>query len=163
MEGVLKCGYVYKISSPSTEKCYIGSTCDSIKLRLQRHQSAFRAYSNNKMTLYTSSFEIIKFNDAIVEELEEVTFTERIELLKREHHYILNNVGLCVNMSIPGRTQLQYYYDNHDKILDKMKIQKKEYYKANRETIINKMKAKYNEKNFEQIEFRKLAKLVYAI
>jgi hypothetical protein len=65
--------------------------------------------------------------------------TSKDELTARERHYV--QTINCVNRNIPGRTQQEYYQDNHELILEKKKTfdqahkdQKRAYYQANKAT-----------------------------
>ena len=84
-------GYIYKITSPSTDKIYIGSTILSIKHRLYCH------IKNNNC----SSMEIIKYGNVEIILLEEMEYENKIELRKKENEYIEINKTLCVNKLSP--------------------------------------------------------------
>lgn len=117
-------GFIYKITSPSTDKIYIGSTKQTLKARLNNHCMDFK---RNKSCV--SSSLILCFNDAVIECVEEVNFTERKELHSRERYYIELNSDKCVNTKIPTRTSKEYKIDNADKI----KVIEREYNIANYE------------------------------
>jgi hypothetical protein len=117
-------GRIYKITSLQTEKIYIGSTTTALNKRLSKHKSGYKRYQNGKYR-NTSSFEIIKYPDAIIELIEEKEFKDKKEMLFRERHYI--EIYECVNKVIPIRTNEEqhnynkeynkkYKMDNKDKI-----------------------------------------------
>ena len=83
---------VYKISSPSTEKCYIGQTTKQIRQRLYEHRTDFKNYTLGKRN-YRSSFEILKFGNAIIESLEE-TIKENKSACERKHILENNSVNI---------------------------------------------------------------------
>ena len=54
-------GKIYQLSCHTTDKIYIGSTCQPLDTRLAEHE---RSYKNAKYTRkYYTAFEIIKHND----------------------------------------------------------------------------------------------------
>jgi hypothetical protein len=105
---MLKKGYIYKIVSPSIDKCYIGSTLKDIKKRLQKHKHNYTDYIRNNAKKYMSSFEIIKYNDYTIELLEEIEFENIKELRYSEGCYILHNN--CINKMLPCRRELLQEY-----------------------------------------------------
>ena len=52
-------GKIYKISSPSTNGVYIGSTCSLLRSRLNKHIIDYNQYILQQRS-YISSFEIVK-------------------------------------------------------------------------------------------------------
>ena len=101
--------FVYKISSPSTDKVYIGSTIRTLHIRFLQHKR-----DGN----HTRSKEIITFGDSVIELIEEVT----IDVLKqRERFHIESMRDKCVNYKIPLRTQKEWREDNKEITLKKVK------------------------------------------
>ncbi len=90
-------GKIYKITSPHTDKIYIGSTIQSLHDRFASHKSVFKHKKN-----YTSSFDILQYGDAIIELIEEYPTTCRELLESREGELITSNNN-CVNKYIPGQ------------------------------------------------------------
>jgi hypothetical protein len=132
-------GFIYKISSPSTDSVYIGSTTKTIKQRLRKHKSQYKVYLNNK-TNYVSSFELVKYDDCMIELLEQFEFIEQFELFSREAHYIkLNNKS--INKVIPNRTLKQYRLDNKEQIKEYAK-----HYRLDNKEKIKKYQVDNNEK-----------------
>lgn len=89
-------GRIYKISSPSTYKVYIGSTKLSLKDRMNQHKK-----TNNNCT----SSEILKYSDAKIQLVEDVYTDDddsNFELLMRERHYIIKE-RYSVNKNLPIR------------------------------------------------------------
>lgn len=103
---------IYSIRSYQTDKIYIGSTCQSLSMRMGGHRKNFKAYNNQKSN-YVSSFEILKFDDAYIELIENYPCLTKDELHKREGEHIRANE--CVNKVIPGRSDKEYYQDNKEK------------------------------------------------
>lgn len=138
-------GKIYMISSENTAKVYIGSTIQTLEMRLKGHKDSYEAYKKDKKT-YTTSFEIIKVGDYVITLLEAVNVETLEELEKRERFYI-ENTPECVNKQHPGRTKAEYNQINQDKISE----QKKEYRKENLDRITEYAK-NYRENNQDVIK-----------
>ena len=67
-------GKIYSIRSHQTDLIYIGSTIETrLSARLSKHRSDYKRYiMSGKFNYYVSSFEILKYNDAYIELIEEV-------------------------------------------------------------------------------------------
>ena len=129
-------GFIYVISSPSTDKIYVGSTTEELNIRFSKHKTNI---------LYCYSDEIIKYGDAVIKLVEEVEFTEKEELLwiEREYYELWKND--CVNKKKPI-------------INDEEKIEyANEYYLKNREEKIN-YKRLHLQKNREKINEKRREK-----
>tara|TARA_R110002012_G_scaffold9978_4_gene46413 strand:+ start:340 stop:825 length:486 start_codon:yes stop_codon:yes gene_type:complete len=82
---------IYKLTSPNTDKCYIGSTKQRwLSDRVSSHRVQQRRYESGKDKLYCSSFEIIKCGDMEYELIEETNDKSR------ECYWIEQNN--CVNI-----------------------------------------------------------------
>lgn len=148
-------GKVYTIRSHQTPLVYVGSTTIGLQQRLAEHRSKFK---NGKLTC--SSIEIIKYDDAYIELLEEFKCENRTQLNAREGHYIRQLD--CVNKRIEGRTPREWRDDNKEAIAkhkkayrednkEKLAERKKDYYCDNREKILE-YKKQYRETHREQIK-----------
>ncbi len=83
-------GTIYKITSPQTDKIYVGSTSKLLKNRLCQHYSNYRRFingdgsrnrnDNNGGYHYVTSFELVKYNDCEITILEECECNNRKEL-----------------------------------------------------------------------------------
>ena len=124
-------GQVYKIWSSECDKCYVGSTKRLLRNRLSNHKRDFRAWQKGKYP-YTTSFEIVKHEDAEIELLEEREFGDKQEMLECEKYWI--QTLDTVNKNRPIQT--------HDERLQQMN----ECYYRNREKRLERMK-KYNDEN----------------
>ena len=93
-----KRGYIYSIKSFQTDKIYIGSTIQKMYKRFSKHKHNYKEYLKEK-TNYTSSFEIIKYNDCYVELIKEVYCTKK-QLLELEDEEIQSHNN-CVNHYLP--------------------------------------------------------------
>lgn len=96
---------IYTIRSYQTDKFYIGSTC-------QKYLCA--RLSGHKNTGGTSANQILQYNDAYIELLENFKCETREELHKREGELIRQYKDQCVNNFIAGRTSKEYYEDNRN-------------------------------------------------
>ena len=90
-------GYIYVLSSPTTDKIYVGSTIQPLNERFNMHKSNY--------TNYSYSYEIIKYGDSRIDLVEEVEYNEIEELLWIEREYIELWGTDCVNKQIPIRTE----------------------------------------------------------
>jgi hypothetical protein len=153
-------GKIYKIWSPQTEMIYIGSTTRLLCQRLADHKSNLTKYNEGK-TNYTSSFEIIIFDDAKIELIENFACNNKEELSGREGNLQREYRNICVNMRIEGRTSQEYYLDNKDYInksnrerrlnnIEEYKERDREYYINHREERLEYRRLNY-ENNREKI------------
>jgi hypothetical protein len=85
---------------------------------------------------------VIDAGDAYIELIEEFPCESREQLNKREGEVIRERE--CVNMAIPGRTQVEWVRDNKDRV----KAVNAEWVRDNKDRIIARNKA-YNEANKE--------------
>ncbi len=134
-------GFIYKISSPQTDKVYIGSTTYSIKDRLSKHKNQYKRYQNVK-DHYVSSFEIVKYDDVKIELIEEIEYVNKKQLFEREK-YFMETIQNVVNKHRPIATKQEkkeqkkeYSVQNKDKI----KEAHKQYYKKNKDILNEKYK-----------------------
>lgn len=91
----IKKGIIYKIVCNKTGKTYYGSTMQTLAKRKSMHKL------NNSST----SREIVNLGDWKIEQLEEVMFKVKGELLRRERDYIEKHDGVCVNKNRPIVTE----------------------------------------------------------
>lgn len=97
---------VYKITSPNTEKVYIGSTSLDLDLRLKRHVNHSKQYNGiakrynkeRKICPYLASDEVIKYGGATITEIE--SHINKDESRYKEAFYILT-LPNTVNMRVP--------------------------------------------------------------
>ena len=109
-------GKIYTIRSPQTEQIYIGSTTQSLAQRLSKHRYSYKAYKAKMCkSSYTTSYNILKYDDHYIELLELCPCTYKAELHRRENQLIRAHNN-CVNKIQPGRTDKEYYEDNKEKI-----------------------------------------------
>ena len=80
-------GRIYKISSSKCDGCYIGSTTQTLAKRFGKHRVNYRAYLKGKQR-YTTSYEIVKHDDAKIELLHEGVFPTKFDLECAENGFI---------------------------------------------------------------------------
>ena len=68
---------IYKITSSQCDKFYIGSTTQTLIARLKQHKSNYKIYIEKNIGNYLTSFEIVKFDDAIIELIKNVKCENR--------------------------------------------------------------------------------------
>ena len=90
-------GKIYKIHSPNHNKCYIGSTRQSIESRMSGHR---------KKANTCASLEIINSGGALIELIEDVEEISNIDLRKLEQKYIEEYD--CVNSRNAYYDKLEY-------------------------------------------------------
>jgi hypothetical protein len=117
-------GVIYTIRSFKTDKYYIGSTTSPLYKRLYQHK---QDYKRNKKGIFgkVSSCEILEFDDAYIELLENYPCNSKMELERREGELIRLYKNDCVNKCILGRTIEEWKEDNKEhlkKYEDKRKL-----------------------------------------
>jgi hypothetical protein len=153
-------GFVYKITSPQTEKVYIGSTFKPLNVRLYQHKQAYSRFLNGKGKKM-GAFDVVKYDDCIIEELESFEGLNRKALSVFERKWYDTYKDKVCNMHIPNRSKRDWelenkvFLDNWKKEYrvnnrDKLNKFANEYYKNNKDKVIENQK-KYHEKNKERI------------
>jgi GIY-YIG catalytic domain len=84
-------GKVYALRSHKTDKIYVGSTCQTLSKRFYDHTC--RSNKN-----HTSAREILQYDDAYIELLENFPCTCKDELEKRQGEYIREFKDKAVNI-----------------------------------------------------------------
>lgn len=131
-------GFIYKIVSPTCDKCYIGSTHASIPVRWSRHKSAHKAYQNGQGN-FNSSYSLLDNGDARIEMIEECWVADKMELRKKEGEYHRKMKDEIVNIRIAGRDMMQWRKDNPET----MKRIRKSWYDRNKDSILENLREKY--------------------
>jgi hypothetical protein len=136
-------GKIYKLWSPQGDDIYIGSTTQSLSVRKAEHK---RNYNNGKGI--TSKILFQKYDDVRIELVEKFACENRMELNKREGHYI--RTLDCVNKVIPDRTSKEWHEEYYEKNKDYIKQYSKEYRENNKEKI-KEYNRQYREANRDEI------------
>ena len=153
-------GQIYKILDVGYNKCYIGSTCETLSRRFERHRSKYkRNVADTRAVLLFDEFGI---ENCKIERVEKYPCNSKEELLQREGYYIQNTE--CVNRCIAGRTAKEYYEQNKEDIKAKnlqhyhdnreaKRAQQKQYYDNNADAL-NAHKKQYRQENKEMMAER---------
>ena len=118
-------GQIYSIRSKQTEMFYIGSTIQPLHKRFHEHKR-----HNGEC----SSKEILKYDDAYIEWIEDFPCNSKKELHRREGQLQREHKNLCVNVLIAGRTYSEWVADNLQAQINKRQV----YYQKNKEIILEK-------------------------
>ena len=94
-------GRLYRISAPSCELVYVGSTKSTLAARLGRHRCDHRGYLRGKYH-YVSSFDVLEHPDATIDLWEESEFHDMQQFREREAYWI-QRLPSC-NRATPGRS-----------------------------------------------------------
>lgn len=146
-------GKIYAIRCTDSEDVYIGSTIQSLAMRMTGHRADYKLRPHK-----CTSSALIGRGTAFIELLEDFP-CERVEQLRKREGEVIRNT-ICVNLVVAGRTKKEYHQDNRDVHLEEMKEyndlnrdrlleEKKEYYKENRDAIL-KQRKEHGLKNKEE-------------
>lgn len=135
-------GKIYKLISEQTDKIYIGSTAKKLlNQRLESHREKFLEWIKNN-TSYTTSFEILQYNDYKIILIENYPCNSKDELRQREQYWIDKNKDICVNMrnSYISKEERKEQKNKYHKIWysinnKRIKNKSKEWYKNNKERV----------------------------
>jgi hypothetical protein len=94
-------GRIYRISAPTFEQVYVGSTRTTLAARLGRHRRDHRGYQRGTYH-YISSFAVLDHPDAAIDLLEEAEYHDIQQFREREAYWI-QRLPSC-NRSTPGRS-----------------------------------------------------------
>ena len=103
-------GKIYTIRSLNDPNVYVGSTIQSLSVRMGGHR---KAYARNKVLGLNKDI-VIDINDWKIELYELYPCLTKLELHRKEGQ-IIREIG-TLNKSIAGRTYKEYCTDNADKI-----------------------------------------------
>lgn len=93
-------GKIYRISSPSTEFVYIGSTTKKyLSQRFGDHKSDYKRYWEG-LASWCYSFMILGYGDATIELIEDYPCSNIDELRKKERE-IIEKTPNCCNVALP--------------------------------------------------------------
>ena len=143
-------GKIYKIVDNGYNKCYVGSTCESLSQRMARHRKDYSRYLKEIYPTVITVFLIFDefgIENCKIELIETYPCRTKEELLQREGHYI--QTLECVNKTVVGRSKeekkeirkskrREEYLTNKDNVKEKAK----EYYQNNREYILERRQEK---------------------
>ena len=145
-------GKIYKIVDNGYNKCYVGSTCESLSQRMARHRKDYSRYLKETYPTVITVFLIFDefgIENCKIDLIETYPCRTKEELLQREGHYI--QTLECVNKTVVGRSKeekkeirkskrREEYLTNKDNVKEKAK----EYYQNNREYILERRQENWN-------------------
>jgi hypothetical protein len=106
-------GKIYKIVDNTNDNIYIGSTCEKLIRRLQKHKASYKCYLNpNVKQGHMRSFDIIKNGDFNIILLEECPCENKEQLLAREQYW--KDKMKCVNHNNPIHNHKKYQQEWRD-------------------------------------------------
>ena len=122
-------GKIYKIVDVGYNKCYIGSTCESLSQRMARHRARYRCQvqTGKTDTQCLKLFDEFGATNCKIEPIEHFPCNCKEELLRREGEHIRNND--CVNKNVAGRSKKDY----KNEYKEYLQLKNKEHYEKNRE------------------------------
>ncbi len=101
-------GKIYKIESSKTDEIYVGSTCDPLKKRFSGHRNTYNKWvKTNGTSGYYKSFEILKYQDAIITLVEDFPCQTGKELLDRETYYMRTLKGVINTRGLKTKKEKQ--------------------------------------------------------
>ena len=131
-------GKIYKIVDVGYNKCYIGSTCETLSQRMARHRLRYTQYKHGKergeLRSVNALFDEFGMDNCKIELVELYPTNSKIELQQREGYYIKKTC--CVNKRIAGRTLVEY----RQTFKEALNTKEKQRYKEKREEILQKQK-----------------------
>tara|TARA_R110002020_G_scaffold269438_1_gene484768 strand:+ start:27 stop:548 length:522 start_codon:yes stop_codon:yes gene_type:complete len=142
MENKYNQGKIYKLVCNITNEIYYGSTIETLKERLRKHNCFKDCVSRN--ILERGDYEMILIKD--------YPCNSKWELEEEEGKYIRENK--CINIVIPHRTMKEWYEDNKENQNQRMKKWREdnsEYLKEYEKNRPNK-KERYEKKNIYNAE-----------
>ena len=105
----MKEGYIYKITSLRTANVYYGSTKKCIKKRFNEHIAMYNMWVRNpKGYAYSTSFEIVQYDDAKIELVVAYIYADESELLRLEQCFIDTHRN-SVNTHAPSKLIHNYH------------------------------------------------------
>ena len=127
-------GQIYKIVDVGYNKCYIGSTTETLSKRMERHRSKYNSYKKGTTNNYIASFDI--FNEFGVENCKIIWIKDypcgsRKELEAEEGEHQKNTD--CVNKNIAGRTKQEYGIAYYQREKERINEKHRERYQQNKE------------------------------
>jgi hypothetical protein len=135
-----KNGKIYRLVLDDTNEEYIGSTTQPLSKRFSSHKTNFsRMRNGDKKVSYYSCFHLFEKGTPQIFLIEDFPCESKRHLEKREREILEQRRRdgiVCVNKSLPSRSDAEYKADNREKILDDCKA----YYQKNREKIQLKQK-----------------------
>ena len=142
-------GTIYEIICWTTGRRYVGKTTQTLKERLQKHESAFRSRPENcysRLILERGNYEIYE-----LERVEDESMLTKREFYHIQHTDCVNHcVGKWLDEEYKKEYKKEYMKEYREANKETASEKGKEYREANKEVIIEYMK-EYREANKEVI------------
>jgi len=150
---------IYELRSPSHPeiKPYVGSTTETLTRRIYMHNYNYKEFQNGKYH-YVSSFEVVKFGDAVITLLEAYSCNTKEELLKKEQEWIDKTDCINIQNAVADPNYEKEYNRTHPEVVSK---KNKKFYYANKDLCAEYHKdfleknpnyfKEYKEKNYEYL------------
>ena len=136
-------GKIYVIRNSVDDDIYIGSSCQPLCKRFQKHKDSLTTYKKDRK-LYSKMIELGKEQFYI--ELYEEYPCGNVEQLRRREGEIIRELKPVLNKQVAGRTITEWREDNKEYIQE----DKKKYYEENKERLNEYHKEWFEENKEEQ-------------
>ena len=139
-------GKIYKVVDVGFNKCYIGSTCEMLSKRMERHRNSYRKYlrTDEMETRCHLLFDEFGVENCKIMLIENYPCNSKEELFRKEGEYIQNLD--CINRYVAGRTRQAHFKEHAEEIRERNRQHKKIVYEQNPQIYKDRVKA-YQEKN----------------
>ena len=143
-------GQIYKIVDVGYNKMYIGSTCETLSKRMERHRTSYKKYlkSGKMETKCNLLFDEYGIENCKILLIEDYPSNSKKELERREGEHQQKND--CVNQVVAGRTRAEHFQASAEEIRAKERQHKREQYSSNPE-IFKQRVQQYQENNKDKI------------
>ena len=138
-------GKIYKILNTIDDEIYVGSTVETLSMRMSKHRSDMKKQPQSKIYKHMHELGVENF---YIELIENFPCNDIYELRAREGHFIREIATL--NKLIAGRTQKEYRKQYNEEHKEHIKETVKQYYEDNKEHLLEKKK-QYKEEHKEYI------------
>ena len=138
-----KNGKIYVIRNSTDEDIYIGSSCQPLCKRFQKHKDNMKGYKKDRK-LYSKMNKLGKEQFYI--ELYEEYPCDNVEQLRRREGEIIRELKPILNKQVAGRTEKEWREDNKDYV----KEERQKYYEENKDKLSQYHKEWYEENKEEQ-------------
>jgi len=150
-------GKIYKVASHLGDLIYIGSTCQKLNERFNKHRSGFKGNILNTVNIVFSAYGV---ENCKIELMETCPCNSKKELATYEGKHQRENK--CVNKAIADRDRKEYQHDTKEKWIQ-YRVDNKEHiralkaanYQKNKEHIKQKAKEHYKANREKKIEYQK--------
>ena len=144
-------GQIYKITDVGFNKCYVGSTCENLSKRMERHRVCYKSFlkgTSGRMRSF-DLFEEFGVENCKIWWIEDYPCENRKQLEAREGFYIERLD--CVNRCHLGRTRSEYARMYREQNPEKVKEAKRTIYYHNPQKTIDATK-KWQQENPEKVK-----------